>query len=465
MDFLQMQGTAKLQQVTQLLKSLEKDLQDKNLTSAERVQTLLKLRQHGTSPLNAEPIFSQNGISILTQYGVEGETPGVRRAALRCVANALLLDAKMRQILVDTGYGNKLADMLQTDDSEDEMIASRILFYTTYDTTMDFEKLVKSHGLADNVSYQLSRHAKQFPKSGKAPLSQMDELALTDTLKLIYNVSKIYTGLAASFSTSLPHILKIITRIDISHTPLDGILGGLLNALSILDLSATTGKVFENNPLFPSFDPKCNVDRLIGILDQAGVQYSPEDLEAKAVPLLYSLITIYEVAPEDIQKHMQQLLLPEEGDRSLPIGQSDTLPSRLLKLSTSHFANLKVAISELMFVLSGRDAEVLTKNIGYGFAAGFLAARGIEMPQSASETYSTDNAESLINPITGQKLAAEPTDDLPPMTQEEKEREAERLFVLFERARANGLLNVENPVTQALHEGRFEELPDDADSD
>lgn len=313
-------------------------------------------------------------------------------------------------------------------------------------------------------------------------MSQMDELALTDTLKLIYNVSKIYPDLASFFSTSLPHILKIVCRIDISDKPLDGILGGLLNALSILDLAEKTGKVFENNPLFPSFDPKCNVDRLISILNQTMVLYTPEELEAKAVPLLYSLITIYEAAPDDIQKHMQQLLLPEQGDRSLPIGQSDALSSKLLKLSTSHFANLKVATSELMFVLSGRDAEVLTKNIGYGFAAGFLAARGIEMPQSASETYSIPNAESLINPVTGQRLAAEPKDDLPPMTQEEKEREAERLFVLFERyfvvnlypsqwtndeyrARANGLLNVENPVTQALHEGRFEELPDDADSD
>lgn len=35
----------------------------------------------------------------------------------------------------------------------------------------------------------------------------------------------------------------------------------------------------------------------------------------------------------------------------------------------------------------------------------------------------------------------------------------------YHRAKANGLINVENPVTQALHEGRFEELPDDTDSD
>lgn len=52
-------------------------------------------------------------MKILGRYGVEGETPDVRRAALRCVANALLLDEKMRQIFVDTGYGNKLAEMLK----------------------------------------------------------------------------------------------------------------------------------------------------------------------------------------------------------------------------------------------------------------------------------------------------------------------------------------------------------------
>jgi hypothetical protein len=263
----------------------------------------------------------------------------------------------------------------------------------------------------------------------------MDELALTDTLKLIYNVSKIYPDLAASFSPSIPHILKIISRMDISEQPLDGLLGGLLNALSILDLGEKGGKVFDSSSLFPTFNENCNVERLITILDRAVSLYGPEELETKAIPLLYSLIAIHEVAPEDAQKYMRGLLLPEDGDRSLPIGQSDALSSRLLKLSTSHFANLKVAISELMFVLSGKDAETLTKNIGYGFAAGFLAARGIEMPQSDSEVHSatTDGADVLLNPITGQRLDAEPTDDLPPMTQEEKEREAERLFVLFER--------------------------------
>jgi hypothetical protein len=204
--------------------------------------------------------------------------------------------------------------------------------------------------------------------------------------------------------------------------------------LSILDLEEKKGKVFESSPLFPTFNENCNVDRLINILDQAVSLYSPDELESKAVPLLYSLITIHEVAPEGPRKHMQSLLLPESSDRTLPIGQSDTLSSRLLKLSTSHHANLKVTISELMFVLSDKDAESLTKNIGYGFAAGFLAARGIEMPQNASEAYATNHGpDAQLNPITGQRWAAEPKDEGPPMTMEEKEREAERLFVLFER--------------------------------
>lgn len=42
---------------------------------------------------------------------------------------------------------------MKTDNSEDEMIISRILFLCTYDTTMDFDKLIKQHSMGDNVNY------------------------------------------------------------------------------------------------------------------------------------------------------------------------------------------------------------------------------------------------------------------------------------------------------------------------
>lgn len=42
---------------------------------------------------------------------------------------------------------------MQVDNSEDEMVTSRILFLSTYDTDLDFEALIKKHGLGDNVNY------------------------------------------------------------------------------------------------------------------------------------------------------------------------------------------------------------------------------------------------------------------------------------------------------------------------
>lgn len=58
-------------------------------------------------------LTTRQGIKLLAQYGLNGETADVRRAALRCVANALLLDTNMRQAFVDTGYGGKLAERLK----------------------------------------------------------------------------------------------------------------------------------------------------------------------------------------------------------------------------------------------------------------------------------------------------------------------------------------------------------------
>jgi hypothetical protein len=68
-----------------------------------------------------------------------------------------------------------------------------------------------------------------------------------------------------------------------------------------------------------------------------------------------------------------------------------------------------------------------------------------------------------VNPITGQRLDKEEQVQVEEMTQEEKEREAERLFVLFERLKATGVMNVENPVEAAYRSGRIEELADDED--
>ncbi|KAG8906449.1 hypothetical protein FRB99_006865 [Tulasnella sp. 403] len=62
-----------------------------------------------------------------------------------------------------------------------------------------------------------------------------------------------------------------------------------------------------------------------------------------------------------------------------------------------------------------------------------------------------------INPITGVKHSESTDDILANMTEEEKEREAEKLFVLFNRMEKMGL--AVNPLRKAQEEGRFEEMP------
>lgn len=101
-----------------------------------------------------------------------------------------------------------------------------------------------------------------------------------------------------------------------------------------------------------------------------------------------------------------------------------------------------------MFELSDKDATSFVRNVGYGFASGFLMTHDLPMPANATEGWSTgesgENLEDIgekvtsvdgreINPVTGQRRDMEPVDQGPEMTDEEKEREAERLFVLFER--------------------------------
>lgn len=41
--------------------------------------------------------------------------------------------------------------VVQSDSSDDEMFAGRVLFLSTYDTTLDFDKLIKENHLADNI--------------------------------------------------------------------------------------------------------------------------------------------------------------------------------------------------------------------------------------------------------------------------------------------------------------------------
>ncbi|KAK4977408.1 hypothetical protein LTR28_007015 [Elasticomyces elasticus] len=343
--------------------------------------------------------------------------------------------------------------------------------------------LAKQHQLAESINHHMTNHSKRYSRSSRRPshTSPIDDGAMIETLKLLFNITYYHPGLASSFTSSIPHILKILCRIQLPSPPLEQPIKYLINALMNLDLGNKSAEVLESNPLFPRFNEEQHVERLVYILDQAIQTYPERELDQAAAPTLTLIRRTFELAPVKVRNYMKWLMLPTEDSRTKPLGQDDTLASRLLRCSTSPMLpTLRESISALMFELSDKDATKLVHNIGYGYASGFLMSHNIAVPHNTAKVNSASSgsksANSVpegINPVTGQRLDAEPRDAGPEMTEDEKEREAERLFVLFEspspplmldltqvlyRLKATGVVDVKNPVQQARDEGRFEEL-------
>ena len=100
----------------------------------------------------------------------------------------------------------------------------------------------------------------------------------------------------------------------------------------------------------------------------------------------------------------------------------------------------------------------MSSQIGYGNAAGYLFNRGILSAPPPSLTSGSGAADEVgdpsINPITGMIQREVPQG--PEMTDEEKEREAEKLFVLFDRLEKTGAIPKEsNPIRQAIQRGKL----------
>ena len=98
----------------------------------------------------------------------------------------------------------------------------------------------------------------------------------------------------------------------------------------------------------------------------------------------------------------------------------------------------------------------MSSYVGYGNVAGFLFNKGIlsapPPPAGGAGAPESTPDGTPINPITG---VAQRNDPAPQMTDEEKEREAEKLFVLFDRLERSGAIDPnQNPIRKAIASGK-----------
>lgn len=349
----------------------------------------------------------------------------------------MLIRPNARQIFVDLGYEPKACAQLRRDTWDDEFLAGRVIFLTTYGTSVDLPKLIDECGLATTIVAKLARHAElaTMDAASKEKVDPMQDMALAETLKLMFNVTHFCKEKADDFTPAVPHILTILATRDVpSSRPLDGPFAHLVNALVNLKLDTPETKAVLYPEQQPEHHKELPADRLITLLDIALATTEDTDLEQTVTPLVTVLRVVHDAAPAATQKLMRTRMLSNAEDRTTVLGKGTTLPARLLRNSTNPLApQLRDGISHLLFELSERDAGKFVDNVGYGFASGFLFQNNIPMPRNATGESGGSSGGRPINPITGQFLDREPAMDAPEMTDEEKEREAERLFVLFER--------------------------------
>ena len=187
------------------------------------------------------------------------------------------------------------------------------------------------------------------------------------------------------------------------------------------------------------------VVQLLPILDGL-LQREVVDMHDHISSLVMVIRRYYESQCGHLQ--IKHAILPSYADRQKALVQSQGLCARLLRLmtQTTNFT-LRDSIASLYFEVSDRNPNKLIDNIGYGFAAGFLSA----LPLSGGAHQIPSLSQGENNPVTGQSTRAEDEEKALQskatieMTDEEKEQEAERLFVLFDRLNRNGIIKVKNP--------------------
>jgi len=226
------------------------------------------------------------------------------------------------------------------------------------------------------------------------------------------------------FADALQPILTLLDRAAIPSPPLGLPISLLVSSLLSLPFDSQTANF--------------HIDKLIDVLDRTLGDRPPgaPTLDPVLSPLMGLLLRASQVNPSGAKERLRARLLPTEADRAQVLGQGNTLPHRLLRLTTEILApNVKQFTTFLLFELSDQDPKKLIDNVGYGYAAGLLQSMGKEFAAAGSGPMAGGEAGG-VNPVTGQRLDAETSDagvGLADMTEEEKEREAERLFVLFER--------------------------------
>ncbi|GES77560.1 guanine nucleotide exchange factor [Rhizophagus clarus] len=492
----------------ELISSLITDLDENGIqrkwNDNVRLLALQTLKTLGRDANGCSLLFTDEGFKMLLTHAKlqqssepKSDTPVIQES-LTCIANMLLLNESTRDLFDKYKCVPSICQFLKDDgiSIKTQFLLSRILFLMTVKPQSTVQPLIDNLGIIDILYNNISKHLEQLSLQNSFSKEDINSLPITrvmvlnEQLKLLFNlmmndpkierdnlVQGPNNGNGNKFEILLSPILKILLEIPKStQLPLSPPHSHAIHVLLNFPIEPYKSLWFP-----PSSSKKEQYRVCFDLIDMfksmiyLAVKNDPDKENAMArsasnndldfdeiiTPLVVLLVKLAD--DDDYAKILiKKELLPDNIDRSKPLEKGDSFSAKLIRIMVSvMLPNLKDSISELLFILCDKDANLFVHHVGYGNAAGFLLSKNIMISPSSSNTSHSDKP---INPITGQYCENEPP-SLSNMTDEEKEREAERLFVLFERLKKTGVMDVVNPIEEAIKSGKIQEYEEKDDDD
>ncbi|KAJ2848824.1 hypothetical protein IWW36_003058 [Coemansia brasiliensis] len=198
--------------------------------------------------------------------------------------------------------------------------------------------------------------------------------------------------------------------------------------------------------------------------ESTGLDFASSSYQNELTPLALVLMRLA-AEHSEIRRRLFEDVYPDGtiDFSELPENRSGMSAKLVRLMRNPQGGMLPAAIGDLILALLGHNIKQFIMAVGYGNAAGYMVARNIEIPADIIDSVNENSNEAdAVDPVTGRYWSQEDINhELANMTDEEKEREAERLFVLFERLNKTGVIKVENPLRSAVEKGRFQELDSD----
>ncbi|KAJ3274996.1 hypothetical protein HDV01_001502 [Terramyces sp. JEL0728] len=454
----------KRQIVISLLQALDKNGDYLNWNDEVLAKALTCLRILSRETEGSEGLYTERAANIFAFHGGLAGNFDCSKSycieSLKCLSNIQSASIPVRNIVTSSPFVSTYLPTLKTEGINigAVFLLVRLIFFATA-VDPNLRELFMNEGALDVLALHLSK-AVNSPESD----SWVDpSVVINEIIKVTFNLTVNQSGICGLFGK----IVQVEEEDDGSAYKYKKLLGEIIHVslttplgdppMSPPHIHAINALMnFPAKPLKSIWLPSNSlsmVELLVKILHSSVKSLSPDNnpdfcedtafggpADQAIIPLLILLKKLAGI--DEAKQYLLGKIMPKNLDRTKPLTKGTFLPNCLIRCLTAvHLLNTRDFICELMITLCDNDSDQFVGYVGYGNAAGFLYNKGIPSKYSKSNL-SEEEHDSNIDPITG-TIKQDKPDPWDGMTDEEKERESERLFVLFDRLNKTGVIKME----------------------